>query len=306
MAMPAPTPTRRRKKKPNYWMRRLMLLLVLLLPLGLWRGWVYLNSALPIEAEGSAPPVDTTRPVYVTLIGVDEREHDIGRSDTLILVRIDPKTSRLDVVNIPRDTLVTFKSGKQSKINAAYSIDGAPFVTEVVQDLLGIPRPYYVTLNFKAFEEIIDYLGGVEIDVEKHYQYEDPYQDLYIDIPAGRQRLDGETALQYVRLRYDGVTNSDIARIERQQKFINALKERVASPSAWFRATDLMTTLRKHVKTNIPQADQLKLAQALFQARNSLKMQTLPGQPDDATGNWILDRQAWSKVVADWAGTSTR
>lgn len=291
---------RRRRKRPRYWLRRLVFLMILLSPLAIWRGWVFFTRSLPLAAAGDAPRVVANQPVYVAVMGVDERKNDVGRSDTLILVRLDPSGEKVDLINIPRDTRVTYDDGSHSKINAAFALQGAEYVTEVVSDLLSIPRPYYVKVNFKAFEEIVDKLGGVELDVEKHYVYDDPYQDLHIDIPAGRQVLDGETALHYVRLRYDGVTNSDIARIERQQKFLQALKSKLASPSAWFQVTDLVESVRQNVQTNIPEEDQLKLLERLFAARDSVSMQTLPGTPDDRTGDWLLDEVQWKNVISSW------
>jgi len=277
-----------------------MILLLLLLPVLIWRAWVFWDS-IPLLAEGAAPRVVAGKPVYVAVLGVDERENDAGRSDTLMLVRLDPGTQAVDVVNIPRDTLVTFASGKQSKINSAYTIDGPEFVTEVISDLLGIPRPYYMVLNFKAFEEIVTQLGGVDIDVERHYQYEDPYQNLSIDIPPGRRHMDGETALKYVRLRYDGASNSDIARIERQQQFIKALRDKAVSLSAVTKVPSMVRTLRKYVRTNVPEGDQVDLALTLFGARNNMVMQTLPGGPDDATGDYLLDAVKWKEVTRAWA-----
>ncbi|HYF92792.1 MAG TPA: LCP family protein [Symbiobacteriaceae bacterium] len=284
------------RKRPRYWLRRLLILLMILLPVGVWYGWDFVDS-LKVAPASAAPRVVAGRPVFVAVMGVDERENDVGRSDTLVLMRLDPTADQVSIINIPRDTLAMV-DGEPAKINAAYAAGGPEETTEVLADLLDIERPYYVTLNFEAFEELINQVGGVEIDVEKHYVYDDPFQDLHIDIPAGRQLLLGEQALHYVRLRYDGVTNSDIARIERQQKFLQAFKEKV--PSHWTRIPDMIRTIQKYVKTNIPEADQMKLAKALFDARSNVAMQTLPGAPDDSTGDWILSREGWSEVTRSW------
>jgi anionic cell wall polymer biosynthesis LytR-Cps2A-Psr (LCP) family protein len=155
-------------------------------------------------------------------------------------------------------------------------------------------------MNFQAFVQIVDQLGGVEMTVDKHYVYDDPYQDLHINIPAGAQKMDGKTALEYVRLRYDGVTNSDIARIGRQQQFIQALRQVLLSPTALLQARSLSDTMRHNIQTNLPEGDQLQLAAALFKARNHVAMQTLPGTPDDATGDWQLDQEKWSEVTHAW------
>ncbi|HWI62760.1 MAG TPA: LCP family protein [Symbiobacteriaceae bacterium] len=292
-----PGPRGARKKRPRYWLRRFMVVLMLLLPVGVWYGWDFVDS-LKVTPTAPAPRIVSGKPVFVAVMGVDERKNDVGRSDTLMLLRLDPKTDKVSVINIPRDTQAIV-DGSPSKINAAYALDGPEGTVQVISKLLGIERPYYVTLNFAAFEELINLMGGVQIDVEKHYVYDDPFQDLHIDIPAGRQLLMGEQALHYVRLRYDGVTNSDIARIERQQKFLQAFKEKL--PSNLTRITSMIRTIQKHIKTNIPEDDQMKLARALFEARGNVTMQMLPGTPDDASGDWLLNRTEWNEVTRSWS-----
>jgi LCP family protein required for cell wall assembly len=293
----------RRKKRPQYWFRRFLALLLILSPFLLWWGWRAWKD-LPLKAEGAAPRV-VAGPVYVAVLGVDERQNDGGRSDTLMLLRLDAAAGRLDVINVPRDTLISYKDKqnnvKQAKINAAYAIGGTNMTTDVLGHLLSIPTPYYIELNFKAFEDIVNKLGGVTIDVEKHYVYQDPFQNLSIDIKPGTQTLMGEQALKYVRLRYDGVTNSDIARIDRQQKFLRALKEKLSSPSYWTRIPDLVAIVRRNVATNIPEADQLKLAQAMWKAKENVVMTKLPGAPNDATGDWLFDPAGWKGVTDGWS-----
>jgi LCP family protein required for cell wall assembly len=290
---------RRRRGRSRYWLRRLIVLLILLLPVAAWQAWSFWRS-LPVTAEGAAPRVVKGQPVYVAIMGVDEREHDKGRSDTLLLARLDPNRQALDIVQIPRDTRVTLEGGQHYKINAAYATGGPERVTQVVSDFLGVPRPYYVTINFDAFVDLVNAVDGVDIDVPQHYVYDDPYQNLHINIPAGRQHLMGETALHYVRLRYDGVTNSDIARIGRQQQFLEALKAKLTSPYYLARAKGLVDVVKRHVRTNIPEADQLMLLEALIKARDQVSMTMLPGTPDDASGDWLVDWQQWNEVKSRW------
>lgn len=289
-----------KKRRPNYGLRRLILFLLIAAPLVVWYGYSYANETLlTVKAEGSAPRVEKAKPVYVLLLGVDERTEDAGRSDTLLLLRLGREPQRVDLVSIPRDTRISL-DGDRAKVNAAYGHGGANRTVEVVSKLLGIPKPYYVKVNLEAFEKIIDELDGVEITVDRHYHYEDPYQDLVIDIPAGKQVMMGETALKFVRLRYDGVTNDDIARIQRQQQFIAAVKAKFMAPSSWVAIPTLIGTMKDHVSTNLPEKDQLSLARALFEARDQLHMSTLPGTPEDETGDWLLDPAKWSEVTARW------
>lgn len=309
-AQPTAPAQRPRGGRPRYWLRRLVALLLLLLPVAAWKGWALYHQAggpgagawgqlVPVET--TAPRVDASQEVYVLVLGVDERKQDVGRSDTLLLVRLKPKGAGADVISIPRDTRAQFPNGQSAKINAAYPTGGPEMATQVVADLLGIPQPYYVKVNLEAFERIVDKLGGVDLTVDRHYQYSDPYQKLEIDIQSGEQHMDGATALKYVRIRYDGVTNDDIARIKRQQQFMSALTGKLSSPSTWWKIPDLIATTRKYVATNIPEGDQLDLAQSLFKARSSLSMQTLPGTPDDSNGDWVIDRDRWNGVKQAWS-----
>lgn len=293
-------PGRRRQKRPNYWLRRFLVLFILLVPFAAWRGWAFFRHDLPIKPEAPAERVVVSKPVYVVVLGVDERRDDIGRSDTMILVRLAPGAQAAELINIPRDTEVSLPGGTTTKINAAYAMGGAERVTLVVSSLLQIPKPHYVKVSFKAFEEIVDKLDGVDLHVDRHYVYSDPYQNLEINLRPGLQHLDGETALKFVRIRYDGVTNDDIGRIKRQQQFLEALRQKFVNPAYLVKVPELYSTLRQHLKTNIPEADQMMLAETLFKARGNLHMRTLPGNPDDTTGNWIFDPVEWSEVIRTW------
>jgi len=292
---------RARINRPSYWQRRSVILLLLLLPLLAWGAWSAYERFGPIDAEGDAPRVIADKPVYVVILGVDERGGDVGRSDTLLLVRLYRRTETADIINIPRDTLVKYPDGQHERINSAYPWAGTELVTRVISDTLDIPNPYYLKLNLKSFEEIVDAVGGVTVTVDRHYHYSDPYQDLEIDILPGRQIMDGETALKFVRIRYDGVTNDDIARIERQQQFLTEMKDKLSSPIYYLKIPELISKLRKHVTTNIPERDQIGVAEALFRARSNLTMETLPGTPDDDTGQWIIDRAAWNDLKQGWS-----
>lgn len=268
-----------------------------------WMGWRSLKlRVLPIPPEAEAPRVDARQPVYLAIFGVDERKDkdDPGRSDTLMLLRLASQSETAVLINIPRDTRAKLPNGETGKINAAYPLSGPEGVTRTVADLLDIPQPYYVKLNLQAFERIVDRLGGVDLHVDRHYVYHDPDQNLHIDLPAGLQHLNGAKALQFVRLRYDGMTNSDLARIKRQQQFLAAMGQKLTSPAYWHQLPEILGVLRTNVATNVPEGDQLALAQVLFKARGNLQMQTLPGEPDDATGDWIMDVARWNEVVNRW------
>ncbi|HLO04886.1 MAG TPA: LCP family protein [Symbiobacteriaceae bacterium] len=299
---------RRRHSAGRYWLRRLVVLLLIAIPTLIFAARSFdlsgLLAPIALKPSSSAPAVTKTEPTYVLLMGVDEREHDVGRSDTMMLLRLDPKGERADLINLPRDTRVWLDNSEHVKLNSFYPKGGAESTVSAVGQLLGIPNPYWVEVNMQGFVEIIDALGGVPITLERDYDYEDPYQDLYIHLKAGPQVLGGKQALHFVRLRYDGVGNDDISRIKRQQQFVQALQSKLIAPSNLLKVGDFMTIMRNRIQTNVPQKDQVYLANLLFQSRHQLQMRTLPGQGEDAGSDFLFDAEGWAEVQVEWKQAS--
>src|SRR5690606_32900071 len=138
----------------------------------------------------------------VLVLGVDRREGDRGRSDTMLLV-VPRAFGGLKLLSIPRDTRVELPGRGPGKINAAYAYDGPQASAEAVARLLDIPAPTPVVVDFQAAAAVVDAMGGITLTVERPMRYRDPYQDLVIDLEPGTQRLDGDRALGFVRFRSD-------------------------------------------------------------------------------------------------------
>ena len=176
------------------------------------------------------------------------------------------------------------------KINHAYALGGHKLARQSVESLLGIPMDYYITVNFAGFYKIIDAVGGVTINVEKRMYYEDPYDNLVINLRPGEQRMDGKTAIQYVRYRDE---EGDIGRISRQQKFIKAMFTEIMSPSVLPRIPSIIREVSNAVKTDMPTSEMIKLANLLHDAyKNGLKTYMVPGQASlysQKTSYWIPD-----------------
>lgn len=305
-----PRTRRRRPSRSKIWLRRLILLFALLVgAVALAARFVdpsLLLAPMALKPTIEGPAVDRDQPAYVLLMGVDEREHDVGRSDTMMLLRLDPKGTRADLISLPRDTRVWLDKSEHVKLNSFYPRKGPDGTVTAVSQLLGIPKPYWVEVNMQGFVEIIDQVGGVPMTLDRAYDYEDPYQDLYIHLKPGAQVLDGQNALKFVRMRYDGVTNDDISRIKRQQQFIAALQDKLVSPSNLLKVNDFMTIARNRIKTNVPQKDQIHLATLLFQARHQLKTQTLPGQGEDGGSDFLFDAKGWAEVKQQWSTSQSQ
>jgi LCP family protein required for cell wall assembly len=209
----------------------------------------------------------------VLLLGIDARpgEKD-ARTDSMILVSIDRDTKKIALVSIPRDTLVEIPGYGKNKINTANALGGAELARETVETLLGIEIPYFVKTNFEGFKEIVDTLGGVELDVEKRMHY--PAED--IDLKPGLQRLDGYNALAYVRFRYDAL--GDISRTERQQKFLTVLAKETLQASNIIKAPILIPQIMKALETNLGVSDAIFLMRVASNLdSNNIVTATLPG-----------------------------
>jgi len=242
----------------------------------------------PVGESGATPVVTTTviirqqppdwsrrERVNFLLLGIDQRAGEQGpwRTDTMIVVSLDPATGGVSMLSIPRDLWVPIPGYGENRINTAhftgdarnYPGGGPALAKKTVSENLGIPIHYYVRVNFSGFERLIDLIGGIDINVS--HEINDPlypddnygYEPLYI--PAGFQHMDGETALKYARSRR---SSSDFDRMNRQQQVLLAIASRVMSlnllPTLLRRLPELTSTLQDSVKTDLQFADVLELA----------------------------------------------
>lgn len=220
--------------------------------------------------------------VNILVLGVDQREEDIGRSDTLFLITLDTKTKDTSLLSIPRDTRVKIPGYGYDKINHAYSLGNHQLTQKAVEELLGVPVDYYVKVDFAGFSKIVDAIGGVDLDVEKRMYYEDPYDELVIDLQPGRQHLDGGSAIKYVRYRDE---EGDLGRIERQQKFIRAMMDEVTSPGIIVRLPSIISEVNKTIETDLSLPEMVGMGKALKDAKErGLKTDMVPGTPIDIGG----------------------
>lgn len=248
------------------------------------------------QDNGAAPEFPVDR-LNVLLLGVDARpgEKD-ARSDSLIVVSIDRSTQKIALVSIPRDSLVEIPGHGKGKINTANAVGGAELARTTVEGLLEIEIPYYVKTNFEGFKEIVDTLGGVELDVEKRMYY--PSED--INLKPGKQMLNGSNALAYVRFRHDAL--GDIARTERQQKFLSALAKETLQASTIIKLPRLIPQLMDAVETNLGARNAIFLARAVSNLDpDNIVTATLPGSFYNYKGAsyWKVDDEKTKVVLND-------
>jgi polyisoprenyl-teichoic acid--peptidoglycan teichoic acid transferase len=244
-------------------------------------------SAPPKPAEittGIAAVVKTVLPdwqgtdrINILLLGIDKRDDEpvVGtRSDTMILASIDPVTKSAALVSLPRDMWVpipgcTARNGctaGQQRINVAHAVGGPELSVKTVSTDFGIPVQFYARIDFRGFEQLVDAVGGVVVDVDspiKDDEYPTPdygYQRIYFG--PGPQLMDGPTALEYTRSRHG---TSDFARAGRQQKVLVSLRNRALQLNMLSRAPELVGIVQRSLSTNLSPVQMLALAKLLSQ-----------------------------------------
>ena len=296
--------SRRSRRKRNY-TRLIVLIAALVVLLLAGTAYRYLAGGIPANrpADSELMAADDVRQVMI--MGVDQRSDDVGRSDTLMVLSMDIKHDKAFLLSIPRDTRVYMAGNGYDKINHAYAFGGHELTKETVEALLDVPVDYYIIVDVHAFEQMIDAIGGVDIDIDKRMQYEDPWDDdggLVIDLYPGRQHLNGEQAMEYVRYRDE---EGDIGRIGRQQKFMQALLDQAASPRMLFKLPALFEAVKSAVKTNLSTGELLRFAVMLKRVHaHELTAATLPGKPAffQDISYWLPDIKAVRTELAGILG----
>jgi polyisoprenyl-teichoic acid--peptidoglycan teichoic acid transferase len=205
------------------------------------------------------------KPISIMLLGVDEREGDSGRSDTIMIIAVDPKDDKILMFNIPRDTRTEIiGKGKDDKINHAYAFGGTQMAMDTVENFLDTPIDYYVKVNMESFKEIVDAVGGVEVNNSFAFQAGS------YSFPKGIQKLNGDEALAYSRMRYEDL-QGDLGRNTRQRQIITSIIDKGARVSSIPKFDNILEILGDNVKTNMT-FDEMKHIQKNYkEARRNIE-----------------------------------
>ncbi|WP_294395338.1 LCP family protein [uncultured Clostridium sp.] len=247
--------------------------------------------------EASAPSYN--QPVNILLLGMDigdpsqEDNDSIKRTDTIMVVNYNPKTDKIMTVSVPRDTLI--KNGSNSvKINSAFAIGGYSKIKSEVENLLNININYMVKIDYNAFIDIVDAIGGVKMEIERNMIYDDEGQNLHINFKAGETvKLDGQKAQEFFRWRKNndgsGFANGDLDRIQNQQKFISKVIDKCKSPLIIFRAPKIMSAIGDNVETNMSPFSIIRYAlKFMTVSKDDISMVTAAGVPKTINGQSFL------------------
>lgn len=279
----------------------------------------------PIATGSSLRLPRLTRPVNILVLGVKVLSSDVdnpppeledvgyhalvnsfeGLSDTMLLIRFNPRDDQLVVMSVPRDTR-TRVNGELTKVNNANLYGGPALAAESISDLLGgVAIDRYIRINVQGVEKLIDALGGVKVNVPKDMKYHDHSQHLYIDLKAGEQQLDGDEALQFLRFRYDNY--GDIGRVQRQQMLMRSVIEQTLNPATIGRLPKILSVIQSHVDTNLSVEELVALVGYGAQTnRSNVQMLMLPGdfsRPDQfELSYWLPNYDQIDTMVDQYFG----
>jgi LCP family protein required for cell wall assembly len=244
------------------------------------------------DQTGLDGKLDIAGRINILVLGEDNVEGS-RRSDTIMLAVLDIDNSNIRVLSIPRDTRVQIPRYGMQKLNHAYAYGRTELVRETLQRFLGIPIQYYVKIDYDNFPKLVDLVGGVDVNVGKAMKYTDRRGHLDINIPAGKQRMNGETALKYVRFRKDAL--GDIGRVQRQQQFLKALLHRMYDPDNLLRFATVADEVKNTIVTDITPSMILQLCyfvRKMEKDTDKVFFMMLPGAPSiiDNLSYWVSDR----------------
>ena len=269
-----------------------------------------LRSNLAMENVKADEAIDSGGRPYgranFLLLGEDRAS---GLTDVMMLVSFDIDGGQISVVQIPRDTYARYPDSSHRKINAAMnSLGGAEALCSFISDAMRIDIEGYCLIDLDAFSEIVDSIGGVEIDLPFDMEYDDPTQGLAIRLKAGRQTLDGDTAEQFVRYR-SGYVRGDLGRIDAQKLFVSAFVKKVSEDMTAASAMKLVMSMLGDVDTNISIGRMTELIPLVFELEaEDITMLTLPGADirSQSSGAWyyVISRNATVRALREYMGSS--
>ncbi len=301
----------------------LVLFCVWLVPL-LFKGQALISDIFvtpgprPTVVGEQFPNWDKKERVNILLLGLDTREENNTRSDTMIIVSVDPANKTVGMMSIPRDLWVSIPGFGENRINAAYqfglgndALGGGPgLAVATVEQNLGLPIHYFAQIDFAGFQRVVDALDGITVDVprpliDNEYPAEN-FSFMRLYVPGGLQHMDGRTALQYVRSRH---ADSDLSRNQRQQAVLLAIKQKGLQLGILSKLNNLLTQLQGAIKTDlsISQAGSLaQLAQQVPAANihsyaidaNMTSQQQINGQ-DVLVPDWTQIHAAVRQMLSD-------
>lgn len=302
----------RRKSKRNKIIAACLIAVLVLCVGGVGVAFAYFNTITTNMNEGvddelrdQLVKTDIVKePFYMLLMGTDkseerEQDEDVFRSDTIMLVRIDPVDKKVTLVSLHRDTSVDMGKYGQQKLNAAYAFGGPAYAVETVSGMADVPISHYAEINFDGFQDVVDALGGIEVDVPM--EIDDDDAGGYV--AAGLHTLNGEEALILCRARhvYDDYGDGDEFRAANQRLVMGAIAKKILSADIGTMVSTV-EALSKHITTSLSGADMVSLAQALqgLDPDTDIYSAMEPTTSAFVNGGWYeyVNKEAWNTMMS--------
>ncbi len=279
------------KKKILFWI--LGIIGILIVGGGVYAYTVYSNVSNTLDAvhkpldreksEKREQKVDISdkKPISILMMGVDQRGEDQGRSDSLMLFTLNPKTKSMKIISIPRDSYTEIVGkGKKDKINHAYAFGGIDMAVKTVENFLNVPVDHYIEVNMDGFKDIVDAVGGVDVNNDLDFNYEG------IHFEKGNIHLDGTKALHYSRMRKLD-PRGDFGRQMRQRQVIQGVIKQGASVSSLASYGDVLKAIEKNVKTSLTQDQMFEIQKNYKDCMQKSEEIQIPGDGHKAAdGIW--------------------
>ncbi|MFJ7679214.1 LytR family transcriptional regulator [Peribacillus sp. NPDC097198] len=273
----------KKKKKKRTWLKVVGIIVLLFILAGGTFAFSVWNS-LTKTVETMHTPIERStdkrtkelvlsdyEPFSMLMLGVDERDGDKGRSDTMIVLTVNPKLKSVKMLSIPRDTRTEIVGhGTQDKINHAFAFGGAEMAMDTVENFLDIPIDYYMKINMEGFKDIVDAVGGVTVQNDLNFTEEGT------TFNKGMIELNGKEALAYARMRYED-PNGDFGRQSRQRAIIEAVIKEGASVSTLTSYGDVFDALSKNIQTNLTFDDMMDIQKNYRDASNDISQSSIAG-----------------------------
>lgn len=291
----------KRKVKKRY--IALALILVLVASAGIYLA--YINKTITAtmddiyeeldrgeKSDKRDEPIGDTDPISIALLGIDAEQGDSGRTDTIVIITLNPEEESMYMFNIPRDTRTEIVGrGIQDKINHAHAFGGTDMAIDTIENFLDIPIDYYAKVNLEGFVSIIDIFGGVTVDVEF------PFTEKRHQFTAGTMHMDGEKALAYARMRKQD-PRGDFGRNDRQQQVIQALISEASSVRTITRIDDILEELVVYSRSNVQRQQMNNLLKNYLGATKNQETLKLEGKGQSINGiyYYVVEDQERQRV----------
>ncbi|MCK9475772.1 MAG: LCP family protein [Candidatus Muirbacterium halophilum] len=234
------------------------------------------------------------------LLGVDNdpKGDNYKRSDTMMLAFVNTYSKKVHLLSIPRDTKIFIENKGDRKINAAFRYGGVEMTRTAIEELLEIKIDHFINIDINGFVNIIDVLGGIDIEVEDDMHYIDRRGELYIDIKKGYQHLDGRKSMYYVR--YRDKIYADIGRIKRQQKFLKVMFEKMKKIGIVWKLPSIIQEIYYNMDTDLGIKDIINIMKRFRDIDlGKVGVTTLPGEPKyiDKVSYYVHDHGETSHLI---------